>query len=151
MSQDISCLSVHPQGDQPPIEQDASPAAATLDSWAGPIRVEWDPTAPLTPYGQLPFFFEYLKVANLFDAAVADCPLAYTSPNAPEKRDILGVESGEVELAPCLRPLAQTARAVFPQAAFLFGRFTARKAGLIPGMRWISRTSPKSVTKREVG
>src|SRR5262249_2079202 len=29
-----------------------------------------------------------------------------------------GVESEEVELSPCLRPLAQTARAVFPQAAF---------------------------------
>jgi len=46
--------------------------------------------APLTPYGQLPFFIEYLKAANLFDALVADCPLAYTSPNAPEKRDVLG-------------------------------------------------------------
>ena len=32
------------------------------------------------------------------------------------------VESGEVGLSPCLRPLAQTARAVFPQAAFLCGR-----------------------------
>jgi hypothetical protein len=52
--------------------------------------VEWDLTAPLTPYGQLPFFIEYLKVASLFDALVADCPLAYASPNAPEKRDVLG-------------------------------------------------------------
>jgi hypothetical protein len=46
--------------------------------------------APLTPYGQLPFFIEYLKAANLFDALAGDCPLAYTSPNAPEKRDVLG-------------------------------------------------------------
>jgi hypothetical protein len=61
-----------------------------LDTWAGPVRIEWDATAPLTPYGQLPFFIEYLKVANLFDALGADCPLAYTSPNAPEKRDVLG-------------------------------------------------------------
>jgi len=61
-----------------------------LDSWAGQIRVEWDPSAPLTPFGQLPFFIEYLKVAGLFDAYVADCPLAYTSPNAPKKRDVLG-------------------------------------------------------------
>jgi hypothetical protein len=66
------------------------PAVATLDTWAGPIRVEWDTRAPLTPYGQLPFFIEYLKAANLFDALVADCPLNYTSPNAPEKRDVLG-------------------------------------------------------------
>ena len=33
---------------------------------------------------------KYLKVACLFDALVADCPLASTSPNAPEKRDALG-------------------------------------------------------------
>ena len=46
--------------------------------------------APLTPYGQLPFFIEYLNAANLYDALVADCPLAYTSPNAPERRDVLG-------------------------------------------------------------
>jgi hypothetical protein len=52
--------------------------------------VEWDPAAPLTPYGQLPFFIEFLKVAGLFDALVADCPLTYKSPNAPEKRDVLG-------------------------------------------------------------
>ncbi len=52
--------------------------------------MEWDTTAPLTPYGQLPFFIEFLKVAGLFDALVADCPLTYTSANAPEKREVLG-------------------------------------------------------------
>jgi hypothetical protein len=40
------------------------------------------------------------------------------------------VESGEVGLAPCLRPLAQTARAVFPQAAFLCGRHLGSEVGL---------------------
>jgi hypothetical protein len=90
MNQDIACLSVHPLGEQPPVEQEAAPVPAVLDTWAGPVRVEWDPMAPLTPYGQLPFFIEYLKVADLFDALVAACPLAYTSPNAPEKRDVLG-------------------------------------------------------------
>ena len=90
MSHDTPHLPVHPAGEQPPIEQDAALAPATLDTWGGPVRVEWDSTAPLTPYGQLPFFIEYLKVAGLFGALVADCPLAYTSPNAPEKRDVLG-------------------------------------------------------------
>ena len=90
MSQDTPDLPVHPAGEQPPIEQNAALAPATLSTWAGPVRVEWDPTAPLTPYGQLPFFIEFLKVAGLFDALVADCPLAYTSPNAPDKRDVLG-------------------------------------------------------------
>ena len=90
MNHDTPCLPVHPAGDQPPIEQEAAFAPATLDTWAGPVRVEWDSTAPLTPHGQLPFFIEYLKVAGLFGALVADCPLTYSSPNAPEKRDVLG-------------------------------------------------------------
>lgn len=90
MSHELSQLPVHPLGEQPPIEQGAALGPANLDTWAGPIRVEWDPIAPLTPYGQLPFFIEYLKVAGLFDALVADCPLTYRSPNAPERRDVLG-------------------------------------------------------------
>lgn len=90
MSHDTPRLPVHPAGEQPPIEQETALAPATLDTWAGPVRVEWDSTAPLTPYGQLPFFIEYLKVAGLFDALVADCPLSYTSPNAPKQRDVLG-------------------------------------------------------------
>ena len=45
------------------------------------------------------------------------------------------VESGEVEHTPCLCPLAQTARAVFPQAAFLCGRHCGVEDGLMPGTR----------------
>ena len=44
----------------------------------------------MTPLGQLPFFTEYLKVSGLFDPWVEDCPLRWTSPNAPKKRDVLG-------------------------------------------------------------
>ena len=44
----------------------------------------------MTPLGQLPFFIEYLKQAGLFDGWVADCPLRFSSPNAPSKRDLLG-------------------------------------------------------------
>ena len=57
-------------------------------SWAS--YVEWDAMAPVTPFGQLPFFIEYLKQAGLFDGWVADCPLSLSSPNAPRKRDLLG-------------------------------------------------------------
>ena len=60
------------------------------DTFAGRIHVEWDNTATVTPLGQLPFFIEYLKQGGLFDGWVADCPLHYTSPNAPKKRDVLG-------------------------------------------------------------
>jgi len=38
----------------------------------------------------MPFFIEFLKSSGLFDKFVEDCPLSYTSANAPEKRDVLG-------------------------------------------------------------
>lgn len=61
-----------------------------VDTFAGRIHVEWDPDAAVTPLGQLPFFIEFLKTSGLYDSFVSDCPLCYTSPNAPNVRDILG-------------------------------------------------------------
>jgi hypothetical protein len=76
-------------GDQPVVEQiSAGPVVA--DTFAGRIHVEWDNSAPVTPLGQMPFFIEFVKQGGLFDGLVADCPLHYTSPNAPSKRDVLG-------------------------------------------------------------
>jgi len=79
-------LIAHPAGEQPTVEQ----WSAIVDTYAGRVHVEWDATAPVTPFGQLPFFIDYLKQAGLFDAWVSDCPLSLTSPNAPRKRDMLG-------------------------------------------------------------
>jgi hypothetical protein len=86
-----------PAGEQPVVERaSAGPLVADIfdpvvaDTFAGPIHVEWDNSAPLTPLGQLPFFIEFLKQGSLFDSFVADCPLEYASPNAPHKRDVLG-------------------------------------------------------------
>ncbi len=61
-----------------------------VDTLGGRVYVEWDPQAPVTPYGQLVFFTQFLKTANLFDPWIKECPLSYTSPNAPEVGDILG-------------------------------------------------------------
>ena len=69
-----------------------------LDTFGGTVHVEWDPDAAATPLGHLAFFAEYLKVSGRFDALVADCPLHYTSPNAPSKRDVLGTVNGGEKL-----------------------------------------------------
>ncbi len=66
------------------------PSRVAVDTFAGRIHVEWDPDAAVTPMGQLPFFIEFLKVSGLYDVFVAECPLRYTSPNAPKVRDVLG-------------------------------------------------------------
>ena len=75
-------------------ECDKSPVASAsrvpVDTFAGRIHVDWDPDAAVTPLGQLPFFIEFLKVTGLFESFISDCPLRYTSPNAPKVRDILG-------------------------------------------------------------
>jgi len=61
-----------------------------VETFAGRIHVEWNPQAEVTPMGQLPFFIDFLKTAELFEPWGDDCPIHYTSPNAPRKRDILG-------------------------------------------------------------
>lgn len=65
-------------------------ASVAVDTFSGRIHVEWDPTAAVTPLGQMAFFIDFLKTGGLYDPWVADCPLHYTSPNAPKKRDVLG-------------------------------------------------------------
>jgi hypothetical protein len=79
-------IAVHPQGEQPSVEV----GSAIADTFAGRVHIEWDATAPVTALGQLPFFNDYLKQADLFDACLANCPLSLISPNAPQKRDVLG-------------------------------------------------------------
>ena len=96
MGTETTSLVVHPEGEQPEIEG----RSAVADTYAGRVHVEWDATAPVTPFGQLPFFIEYLKQGGLFDGWVADCPLLLSSPNASRKRDLLGT----VGLAAVSRP-----------------------------------------------
>jgi hypothetical protein len=37
------------------------------DTFAGRVHVEWDNSAAVTPFGQLPFFIEFVKQGGLFD------------------------------------------------------------------------------------
>ena len=79
-------LPVHPEGEC----QLTETTALAVDTFGGRVHVEWDPQAAVTPMGQLTFFIDFLKTAELFDPWVEDCPLRYASPNAPLKRDVLG-------------------------------------------------------------
>jgi len=67
-----------------------SSSRVAVDTFAGRIHIEWDHNAAVTPMGQLPFFIEFLKASGLYDSFLSDCPLCYTSPNAPNIKDILG-------------------------------------------------------------
>ena len=61
-----------------------------VDTYGGSVQVEWENDGAVTALGQLPFFVQFLKTGNLYDPWVNDCPLSYTSSNAPSKRDVNG-------------------------------------------------------------
>ena len=54
------------------------------------LRIRRDDSAAVTAMGQMPVFIDFLKTSGLWDGFVADCPLRYTSPNAPSQVDVLG-------------------------------------------------------------
>lgn len=62
--------------------------AIEVETFAGKVHVEWDPTAAVTPIGQLPSFIEFLKLGHRFDPWVEDRPPHYVSNNAPQKIDV---------------------------------------------------------------
>ena len=68
----------------------ANQEAMAVDTLGGRMMVRWDESAQATPNGQLVFFAEFLATTGVFDHWVQDCPLVYSSPNAPTKRDVLG-------------------------------------------------------------
>jgi len=87
---EITQKTIHPTGEQKNASIMAPKRAVELETYGGKVHVEWDPQAAVTPLGQLPFFIDFLKTAELFDPWVSDCPLDYKSPNAPKKVEVLG-------------------------------------------------------------
>ena len=81
---------VHPLGEADGADNSPLSKAIEVETFAGKVHVEWDPTAAVTPIGQLPFFIEFLKLGHRFNPWVEDCPLHYISNNAPKKIDVLG-------------------------------------------------------------
>jgi hypothetical protein len=94
MSPPISLIPAHPRGEDfsalVSSAGDSLLPAMAVDTVGRRFHVEWDPQAPVTPLGQLVFFCQFLAAGGLYAKWVADCPLRYTSPNAPTLKDLLG-------------------------------------------------------------
>jgi hypothetical protein len=90
MSNEKSVVKIHPEGEPQIEEEGAAETVVGLDTFAGKIHLRWVADAGVSSLGQMAFFIEFLKTSGLFDDWVNDCPLQYTSPNAPQKRDVLG-------------------------------------------------------------
>ena len=67
----------------------AAGQAVDIPAFGGRLDVSWDPDSQVTQWGGLAFV-SYLKTSGLFDRLVEDAPFHYTSPNAPEVRDVVG-------------------------------------------------------------
>ena len=81
---------IHPESEKNLSRQSKDFHSFEVETFAGKIQVNWDPDSTVTPFGQLAFFIEYLKIGGRFDPWVIDCPLEYKSNNAPKKTNILG-------------------------------------------------------------
>ena len=65
-------------------------SCAGVQTMAGRVRVRWESESAATPMGQLAYFIEFLNLTGLWSRWLESCPLAYTSPNAPSKAEVLG-------------------------------------------------------------
>src|ERR1017187_6684086 len=90
MRKEEEVVEVHPEGELQISGNPVPELGASVDTFAGKVNVRWVPEAAVSGLGLMVFFIEFLKTSGLFDKFVEDCPLSYTSANAPEKRDVLG-------------------------------------------------------------
>ena len=81
---------IHHNGESNILEKPTDSELVPVDTFSGRIHIDWEPNAAVTPNGQMAFFIEFLKTAEVFDDFVEDCPLVYTSNNACKNRDIIG-------------------------------------------------------------
>ena len=90
MAEDLTVSGAHPLGARSTEVPARLEESVPVDSFPGTVEVRWAPEVAVTPLGQLPFFVDFLKQADLFDPFVREAPLQYTIPNAPQVRDVLG-------------------------------------------------------------
>src|SRR6266853_6713320 len=90
MNNEKALVQARPEGEVEIAGNQPAETVTSLDTFAGKIHVKFAPEASVSSLGLMVFFIEFLKTGGLFDKFVEDCPLSYTSANAPEKRDVLG-------------------------------------------------------------
>ena len=90
MSHEQAVKETHPEGEPEKGGLSGESAGCAVETYAGKLHLRWDDSAAVTAMGQMPVFVDFLKTSGLWDAFLQDCPLRYTSPNAPGRVDILG-------------------------------------------------------------
>jgi hypothetical protein len=65
-------------------------ACTGIQTIGGRVQVRWESDNASTPMGQLAYFIEFLTLTGIWSRWQEECPLAYTSHNAPSKANVLG-------------------------------------------------------------
>src|ERR1017187_10925342 len=90
MRKEEEVVEVHPEGELQISGNQPPELGGSVDTFGGKVNVRCVPEAAVSGLGLVVFFIEFLKTSGLFDKFVEDCPLSYTSANAPGKGDVLG-------------------------------------------------------------
>jgi hypothetical protein len=90
MSDEKGLAEIHPTGESATAGIPPAEMATSVDTFAGKVQRKWVPEAAVSSLGLMPFFIECLKTSGGFEGWAEECPLPYTSPHAPRKRDVLG-------------------------------------------------------------
>ena len=64
------------------------PAPHRVETLGGPMQVHWEEDPGISPHGMLTYFLEFLQISGIWEEFVEQCPLRYTSPNAPTKYSV---------------------------------------------------------------
>jgi len=79
----------HPLG-EPIGDPKHFPEPHRVETFGGPVQVSWEEDNGVSLHGPLTYFVEFLVRTGLWRKFVDECPLTYSSPNAPSKEEILG-------------------------------------------------------------
>ena len=80
---------VHPKGEGK-MNWETYPPPRRLETIGGGVEVRWEEDLGVSMHGGLAYFIEFLNVSGIWKRFVAECPLKYSSPNAPTNSEILG-------------------------------------------------------------
>jgi hypothetical protein len=89
MSEAEEQQSIHPGGEEnsEPLNY---PPPHQVETPGGTVQVRWEEDPGISAQGMLTYFIEFLQISGIWKAFVEECPLSYTSPNAPTKAEVLG-------------------------------------------------------------
>jgi len=80
----------HPFGLIEREEHTNSKTIKCLDYLKGTVEFEWMDDAKVSPLGSLVFFVQFLNSTGVYKSWIDECPLYYTSNNAPKKENVIG-------------------------------------------------------------